>query len=249
VQAGFDTAFCNIHGNGATVHTGLTGGYVSGTSNQTNGGFSAKFDTYFAGLYGAFAKGLFSAEAEFRYDNHSLDLSDDDPNIIEPGTDTDGETFSGMLTASYDIPLSEVTKLVPALGVTVSNTSIDSFVANRTGVAQFDDLLSIMGYAGLTATTQVQLKNDVAIVPFASATVYNEFADDSDSSFTIGGTRSDITTERIGTFGQVGVGLTAVKVGNRAMNEPNIYGTARFDVQFGDHIDGWGVTGAVRVQF
>jgi hypothetical protein len=248
IQAGFDTAFCNINNRDLTIHTGVTGGYVEGTSNQRNGGFTVDFDSYFVGLYGALSRGAASAEATVRYDNHSFDLSHDDPTIIAPGTDSGGETFSAMVTGSYEFSLSELTKIIPSGGFTISNTSVDAFRTSG-GVAEFDDLVSVMGFAGITATTTVPVRDNFFLLPFASATLYNEFADNGKSGFTLGLTTADIDTDRIGTFGQLGIGINAVRVGNTAAGESNVYGSLRFDAQIGEQIEGWGVTGAVRIQF
>ncbi len=251
LQGGFDTQFCDVGSGKAVIHAGLTVGNIKGNSTQTNGdlGFDVDFNSYFAGAYGAFIQGPFSADVLLRYDDHHFDLSHDDGDIITPGTETDGSTLSAMAASSYRISLSDTLLFTPSAGVTVSRTSVDSFGVNNGSTIRFDDLISIMGYAGANIQKTFQVTDTAYLLPFVSLNVYNEFGDGGSGVLDIGGLPVNFDTDSVGTFGQLGAGVNFFVLGGEPATEPNIVGGARFDTQFGESLQGWALTGNVRLQF
>jgi outer membrane autotransporter protein len=90
---------------------------------------------------------------------------------------------------------------------------------------------------------------NIAWQPFAAASVWREFDSDVTSTFLTnqcpcGAPVSlNISTSRVGTFGQFGLG-TAAQITNTGW-----LGFVRADYRTGEEIHGWDVTGGIRYQF
>jgi hypothetical protein len=255
LQGGFDHVLCNIDSFGSTLHLGVTVGQTWGDSFQKDPdpaagifGTDVAFDTFFVGPYAAFTRGNFAAQAALRFDYHSLELSNPTVGVDADGLDVDAEGISGSASMSYDFALASLT-LTPDVGVNVSNTKIDSFdIAG--GTVDLDDLWSVMGHVGVTARTEpLGLADNLFVVPFASATLYHEFIEHADGQFDIGGTVIDAKSNRVGTFGQLGIGANAVRLGDVVAGRPTLFGGARFDLQVGERIEGATATVFGRIQF
>jgi hypothetical protein len=255
LQGGFDHVWCNLGNFASTLHLGVTVGQTWGDSFQKDPdpvagvfGTDVAFDTFFVGPYAAFTRGNFAAQASLRFDYHSLELSNPTVGLDVDGLDVKAEGISGSASMSYDFELATLT-LTPDVGVNVSNTEIDRFdVAGGTVV--LDDLWSVMGHVGVTARTQpLGVADNLFVVPFASATLYHEFIDNADGRFDIGGTVIEAESNRVGTFGQVGIGANAVRLGDVVAGRPTLFGGARFDLQVGERIEGATATVFGRVQF
>ena len=81
------------------------------------------------------------------------------------------------------------------------------------GSVQIDDIESILGRVGVRVGTNF-VANNIAWLPFATAAVYHEFAGDvttqlkTDTLFSrLSGLSSTLTTSRVGTYGQFGLGV------------------------------------------
>jgi hypothetical protein len=255
LQGGFDHVWCNIDSFGSTFHLGMTVGQTWGDSFQKDPdpaagifGTDVAFDTFFVGPYAAFTRGNFAAQASLRFDYHSLELSNPTVGVDADGLGVKAEGISGAASMSYDFALGSLT-LTPDVGVNVSNTEIDSFdIAGGTVV--LDDLWSVMGHAGVTARTEpLGVADNLFVVPFASATLYHEFIERADGQFDIGGTVIKAESNRVGTFGQLGIGANAVRLGDVVAGRPTLFGGARFDLQVGERIQGATATVFGRVQF
>src|ERR1700676_4651822 len=66
MQVGTDVARLNLGASGANIHFGLTGGYAELQSRDVDGGFSGSFQVPYLGVYSAFTKGNFFADAQLR---------------------------------------------------------------------------------------------------------------------------------------------------------------------------------------
>jgi hypothetical protein len=255
LQGGFDHVLCNIDSFGSTLHFGVTVGQTWGDSQQKDPdpaagifGTDVKFDTFFVGPYAAFTRGNFAAQASLRFDYHSLELTNPTVGVDADGLGVDAQGISGSASMSYDFALANLT-LTPDAGVNVSNTDIDKFdIAGGTVV--LDDLWSVMGHVGVTARTEpLGLADNLFVVPFASATLYHEFIEHADGQIDIGGTVIEAKSNRVGTFGQLGIGANAVRLGDVVAGRPTLFGGARFDLQVGERIEGATATVFGRVQF
>ena len=138
--------------------------------------------------------------------------------------------------------------MTPGAGVTVSKTSVDSFGVNgNTKNFSLKDQTSIIAYAGAILQGTVPVSDSLILLPFVSANVYNDFGQSTKATLDLGQT-VNVKTENVGTFGQVGGGLTFF-VPTGSGNAPYMVGGVRADTQFGSRLKGWTVTGNVRLEF
>ncbi|MFW6077901.1 MAG: autotransporter outer membrane beta-barrel domain-containing protein, partial [Hyphomicrobiales bacterium] len=255
LQGGFDHVLCDLDSAGSTLHLGFTVGQTWGESRQDDPnplagvfGTDVDFDTFFVGPYAAFTRGNLAAQASVRFDWHSLDLTNETAGIDADGLEIDADGVSGAASVSYDFEAPNELTITPDVGVNVSRTNIDDFdIAG--GTVALDDLWSVMGHAGVTARTTLGVADDLFVVPFASATLYHEFVENADGSLTIGPTTAEVESNRVGTFGQLGIGANAVRLGDVVAGRPTLFGGARFDLQVGERIEGATATVFGRVQF
>ncbi len=105
------------------------------------------------------------------------------------------------------------------------------------GALQFSDIDSILGRLGVRAGTTFVAGDTLALQPFVTGSIWNEFAGNALSRFlptsTVQGSTDffvPIQTTRVGTFGQVGVGVTGQLLGT------DLLGFVRGDVRFGDRL-------------
>jgi hypothetical protein len=91
------------------------------------------------------------------------------------------------------------------------------------------------------------LNDTVALQPFATASVWHEFMGNAGAVFNIAGIGPaidiPISTTRVGTFGQVGLGVSGQVL------HTGFVGFVRGDVRFGENIDGLAVVGDARYTF
>jgi hypothetical protein len=113
----------------------------------------------------------------------------------------------------------------------------------------FNSIDSAIGRAGLRVGTSFQNGN-LALQPFVAASVWDEFASNTKSTFTPTGSgfagsgfSLDVDSSRVGVFGQFGAG-----VAGRLVNTGWL-GYVRADYRTGDNITGWDVTGGIRYEF
>ena len=129
-----------------------------------------------------------------------------------------------------------------------TNTSIGDLPVTG-GTLQFRDIESILGRFGVRFGTAFQLTDQIALQPFVTGSVWHEFGANSISRFVSQNVVNDpnafvpIVTDRVGTFGQVGVGVSA-----QILDTP-IIAYIRSDFRFGDKLEGYAVNGGVRYQF
>ena len=252
LQSGLDFASCDM-GGGSTYHAGIIVGYIGGTSTQqdTSSGLKADFNTKSVGTYVALIheSGL-TADATLRYDFHQFDLTHADPTLLAPDTEVDGSTISGSVGASYSYPLSDTIVVRPALGILIGRTSLDSFdLASRESGIDFEDQVTIMGNANLTLQKVFSVSDSENLIAFVNGSVFSDFGSDIQPTFTIFNKQQDVEMSNIGTFGQIGAGLTLSSAGGEPATQPDLLGTLRVDALVGDKIEGWGLTAQVRLQF
>ena len=118
-QAGHDIAVLNAGGSGASWHLGVLAGYVGAnakdvTAGSSSGSLNGNFDAPFAGLYTAFFKGNFFADAQARLDYFQGDFFD-------RRFDARGYSFTG--NTGYRFDLGGTWTLEPSVGF--SRTSVD----------------------------------------------------------------------------------------------------------------------------
>ena len=266
-QAGHDIALLNPDNSGMNWHFGAMAGVIgAGARDLSPGGtLSSDFQVPFAGLYTAFSKGNFFADAQARFDYFQSELNDPNANgIFNQRLDARGYSITG--NAGYRFDLGGNWSLEPSVGGVYSSTSVDPFTVGGTyassqgtsmpGTVQINRVESELGRASIKVGTAVA-SDDGRIVayPFATASVFHEFAGSVNASVTSSGTGIDsfgnpmpwtatggLTTSRIGTYAQFGLG-SAFQLANTGW-----LSYARVDYRTGDYIQGISVNAGLRYQ-
>jgi hypothetical protein len=261
---GADIAKLNIGSSGANLHFGVTGGYFNAILNDTTpqgqsntaGDLQSHFQVPFVGLYTAFTQGNFFADAQVRWDfYHSTSSS---PSQFYSGIGNEALGFSVTGGAGYRIALQSNWFVEPSVGGTWSRVKVDPvrlvdngpFFAGQ--LLQLDDIVSILGRASVRVGANIT-DGIYTYQPFIALSVIHEFAgnitskatvvDPASPPFSFNGLPFNITTERLGTYGQFGLG-TAIVFGNSGWLS---YGRA--DVKVGENIQGMGVNVGLRYQW
>lgn len=260
-QIGADTA--KLNWNGWNIHLGTTAGYLGSDSKSLTDTFSSNVQIPFLGTYLVATYGRFFADVMVRGEYYNISLNN--PAFGFFNQPISGRGVSVAVNAGYNFALQNNWFIEPSGGFTYSKTKIDSFSsvgvpglaaapgANISGTFAIDDVKSEIGRLSVRVGTVVQSGN-LVLQPFASASVFHEFAGTINSNFTtcvncnfFNGNPASFTantaTSRIGTYGQYSLGV-AGQVANTGW-----LGFARVDYRNGDHVDGWAGTGGIRYQF
>jgi hypothetical protein len=89
------------------------------------------------------------------------------------------------------------------------------------------------------------------MIPFATATLYDDLAPSPTSLFTnSGGGTLGLATENLGLLGELSAGLNFVNVIDDSNGGPKQFNASiRADAKFSDRVHGFGVTAQARAQF
>lgn len=263
-QTGFDMGKCNVGNSGWDLHfgvmTGLVGVGMRSLTSVTNtlgppgtASTSADVSAPFVGAY-AFARNSgVTLEANVRRDFYRAEISSTSSgvNFVPRGTILSGAGTSVNLQASYRMMLTDRVFIEPQAGYSYGMSSFGVVgMFNGAGGAQvgaidFSDAKTSLGRVGLLAGTTVQLTDTLYVAPFVHAIVWREFADPTTATTTLvpSGQKFVATTERVGTFGQIGGGMQF-----RLLESP-FSGFVRGDVRFGEKIDGLAFNVGMRGNF
>lgn len=269
-QAGVDIARLNFGGSGGNAHIGVTAGYMEANSKDINTSgifvdqFSMKTQIPFVGIYGAFTRGGFFADAQARFDFLHNTLNDPTSTLINQNLDA--RSFSITGNVGYQFALGNNWFIEPSAGVVYSRTKVDTLNVsgdadaggtNLPGTVAINTIESLLGRASLRVGTNI-VSGNIGWQPFATASVYREFADNvrtnlttcADAALTSGDCQStvpDLTatmfTSRVGTYGQFALGVAGQVIGTGWL------GYIRGDYRTGDDIYGWSLNGGLRYQF
>jgi outer membrane autotransporter protein len=269
-QVGTDMA--RLNWNGWNIHIGSMVGYVgakardqsaAGPVNPLGGTFENTLDVPFAGIYAAATYGGFFVDGQVRFDYYQNRLNDPLVNgLFNQGLDASG--ISGTLNLGYNHQLGNGWFIEPSAGVIVSKVEVDPLnvvgtlvLLNNSGFSppgtlQINDINSTLGRLSLRTGTTI-VSDRVLWQPFATASVYHEFEGDTTATYasdpatsallgipTIGGA---LTTDRVGTYGQFGLGVAGQFIGTGWL------GYVRADYRTGDRIEGYSLNGGIRYQF
>ena len=266
-QVGHDIAVLNDSTFGGNWHFGVTGGYVESNAKDTTpfggvdspaGSLGANFQVPFAGLYAAFTRGNFYVDGQARVDYYQSEVNDPiGSSVFKQRLDARGYSLTGNVGYRFDLP--EKWFIEPSLGGVLSHVNVDPFDVSGTqvtgtgfelpGTVQIHDFDSELGRASLRVGTTVATPDGTMIAqPFFTASVYHEFAGDVTTSIAAVSTNyplgtGTLTTSRIGTYEQFGLGSTFQLV------DTGWLGYARVDYRTGDNIEGWNLNAGLRYQF
>ena len=243
----------------------MTGGYfeTSATSQQGSGVTQSRVP--FAGLYGSLINGGFFIDAQFVTQAYNISVSE--PSIAAAGS-MDGRGFGFTSSAGYNFKLGNGWFIEPSASVVYSKTSLNSLPldlrvlggARSTIPVDLPSMITLGEIETLPARLGVRVGTSfdvggVAVSPFATASVWHEFAGNTtaNSTFLPGLGRPiatavdpgnfNISSTRIGTFGQHSLGMSAALPGTGWL------GYARVDYRSGQNIDALSVNGGIRYQF
>ncbi len=256
VQVGADIA--RLNWNGWNVHLGTTAGYLGSKENDNNG-FSNTIQVPFFGTYLVATKGRFFADLMIREDFYNIALNNTGLNYFNQPVGAHGYSIS--TSAGYNFDLGQGWFIEPSGGFIYSRTSVDSFInpgtaaLNIPGLVSTNDIESELGRLSVRVGKAIETPN-VTWLPFASASVFHEFAGNVVSNYTSlpngaffvpGGIpvtfNQTTSTSRIGTYGQYSLGVAGQIVNTGWL------GFVRVDYRNGDNINGWTGNAGIRYQF
>lgn len=262
---GWDMAFGGILGANFGNTTQPVFDQSQGLSNdaELQSVTNVDFTQTYAGVYATAVQGPLALDLQYRIEQTEFTANNEGQNgnsglgLEDEVYQSEAQTLSGAV--SYSIPLEEYdVTFVPTAGFAYSRISTDdiNFAQGNTeiGSVTIDDFESQVGFIGGTlARTKFGDDGVSAISQFLTATVYNDFAPDPVSTFTLaadGETRS-LTSENLGTYGELSAGLNYVRI-----LQPGEFGAVRqfnaavrADVRYSDQLESWGLTAQARLQF
>lgn len=252
VQVGQDIS--RLNWNGWNFHLGTTAGYLSSHATSSTGAKS-DFEVPFLGAYLVATRGRFFADVMVRKEFYSANLTDASIGLL--GQQMGAHGVSIATSVGYNAALANNWFIEPSAGFIWSRTDVDSLsVAGDAGFVSTFKTAPIESEIGrLTLRAGTVINSDrVTWQPFASASVFHEFAGNISTSaasipngafvgavpITIAGANS---TTRVGTYGQYSIGLAAQVVNT------GLLGFVRVDYRNGQNIDGWTGNAGIRYQF
>ena len=288
-QVGRDIGELNLDGSGLNVHFGLTAGWFEANAKDTSPGgtFHGDFQVPFAGLYGSATQGNFFADSQVRGDFFDNRVSDTANGLFDQQFGARSISVTGNMGYRFDVAAGDHSKwfIEPSLGGVWSHTDVDPLNVAGTfflhpplfgfgvpGTVQINDVESLLGRASVRVGTSF-VSHKVAWQPFATASVFREFAGDVTTSQTAnlaalcqqvsgdaailcaapvfpGGVAlkdiqmiGNLTTSRVGTYGQFGLGISGQVI------DTGWLGYARVDYRTGENIEGVSGNMGLRYQF
>jgi opacity protein-like surface antigen len=257
LQVGQDIS--RLNWGGWNVHVGTTAGYLGSHAVASNGG-AQDYEVPFFGGYLVATHGRFFADVMVRGEFYNISQTDFSVGAFGQRFDAHGVSVS--TSAGYNFPLPNNWFIEPSGGFIWSRTNVDPFNLSGAGAIPNFGLISTVttapifseiGRLSVRAGTTLTSGNMIW-QPFASASVFSEFAGNVTSTltsnvsgvlfipFTFTQTGANSTT-RVGTYGQYSVGLAA-QVANTGW-----LGFVRGDYRKGDNIEGWTANAGLRYQF
>lgn len=247
-QTGLDLGLANIENTGWNTHLGVTAGQVVlGTSELLGLDVSSSVQVPFIGIYGAVTGHNLFADFQVRGDFYNMQVSN--PAAFLRGAGLRGSALAVNGSAGYRIDLPASWFVEPSIAFLYSELKVDSLRVNldSTGLSfgylDFNPFTTALGRVGGRLGTSFLLEDQLVLQPFGTASVWREFAGNTTTTFLTPGASALLQVERIGTFGQVGLGISGQFV------KSGILGFARGDYRFGDHISGYAAVFGLRCQF
>lgn len=254
LQVGADIA--RLNWDGWNIHVGSTAGYLGAKSTDSYA-FNNTYDIPFFGTYLVATKGRFFADVMIRQEFYNVNLLN--PAQLYFNQPVGAHGYSISASTGYNFALQNNWFIEPSAGFIYSKTMVDGYTNAGSGALAIggtintSDVVSEIGRASLRVGTVVATPN-VVWQPFASASVFHEFAGDITSNYTsfannyfIGVTPMSFnqvtTTSRVGTYGQYSLGVAAQIVNT------GFLGFVRADYRNGSNIEGWTGNAGIRYQF
>lgn len=262
-QAGMDIA--RLNWNGWNLHVGLTGGYLEAKGEDlAPGAVKSEFQVPFIGGYAVATHGRFFSDVMVRREFYNVTLNQ--PTLNLHNQSIGARSWSVSAGAGYNFDLQEGWFAEPSAGLIWSRAAVDSFTLvgptlagdppfQLPGTLSFNNIDSLIGRATLRVGKNFTA-NGLALQPFASASVFHEFAGNITSNFVscagcvfFGGGPGPTTivvaneTSRVGTYGQFSLGLAAQVI------DTGWIGFVRGDYRKGENIEGVSASAGLRYNF
>ena len=260
-QAGYDLGRLNFGGSGWNGHFGVTGGFFQTDATSQQGSGLTRTQVPFGGFYGALVNGGFFIDAQAVWQGYNLSVSE--LSLAATGQ-TNGQGFGITSSTGYNFQLGGGWFIEPSASVIYSKVHLDplqvtaqvlglptsSRLVTLPSMITLGDIETLPARVGVRVGTSFNV-GGVALSPFATASVWHEFAGNTtanatflpNTGFAPGPGAFDISSTRIGTFGQYSLGINAVVPGTGWL------GYARVDYRNGQNIEALNVNGGVRYQF
>jgi len=256
VNLGFFGGYVNARGYATTASPVPTGG-------STLTGTQVTLDVPYVALYTFISRRSFTAEINVRQDfykgnvnSYNGDLGFGGGYLVAPNTSLTGKGTSVNVNVSNRFDLSDTVYVEPLAGFTWGRYSFDDVYFNPNlstpassvqGRMAFAPIESYLGRVGANLGGTFLVSDNLAIAPFVHTSVWREFGSAAaTTAFVSTGANSFAfpgSVDRVGTFGQVGVGFQ-FKVLNL-----DLLGFARGDMRFGDSLNGKAINIGLRKQF
>lgn len=257
LQVGQDIS--RLNWGGWNVHIGTTAGYLASHAFASNGG-ATDYEVPFFGGYLVATYGRFFADIMVREEFYNISQTDFSVGAFGQRFDAHGVSVS--TSAGYNFALANNWFIEPSGGFIWSRTNVDTFsLSNAVALTGFGlvstvttaPIQSEIGRLSLRVGTTLTSDNMIW-QPFASASVFEEFGGNVNSSLaaSFGSPASSFisiaqsstnSTTRVGTYGQYSLGVAA-QVANTGW-----LGFVRGDYRKGDNIEGWTANAGLRYQF
>ena len=269
VQVGADVARLNFGGTDGTFHFGLTSGQVETSALTNSASTNLDFRVPFFGLYASLTYGNFFADAQIRGNFLEGSLTDNQNSVF--GNRINGRGFTVSSNIGYNYKLPGDWFIEPSAGVNWSRTFVDpvnvstintitsavppappvpASLLNLSNV-RIQDFDNLTGRASVRVGTTFPYGQYI-FQPFATASVFHEFASPISSQVNTLGVASNsafilqqgpFSTDRIGTYAQFGLGVTG------QIADSGLTGYVRGDYLTGSRFEGWSVVGGARYDF
>ena len=232
---------------------GVSGADIVLTDNQISTTRS-DFDQRYVGGYVAAARGAFTGDVQLRFENTDYEFDNESLGLYDEETSSNGTTLSASI--SYSHALSDTLTFVPTAGFGITRTSTDDLVfrdnsGTEIGRIDFDDHTTKIGFVGGTlAHTTIAPSGTEAYNSFVTATYYEDFSDDMTSKYRIGNDSQDLSTDPLGGFGELSVGLSYIKILDGEVGAAKQFNASvRADARFSDDVEAFSITAQARLQF
>ncbi len=238
------------------VPSGIGNGTVVTSVTKTD------FDQTYAGVYAAFNKDRLTADVQVRMERSKFTLNETViGNFTGLGLDDttfDAKSFNvtGRVSYRMDVDADAGISFVPTAGFSYSRTGASALDFDGGERLEMSSFNSFVGFAGGTlAKTTINEAGDAGTTLFVGGNYYHDFAGDRDSLFKYDvndeNTWQNITTDSIGGFGEISLGVNYVKIlDNGPGGAKQLNANIRADGRVGKNIsNAASITGQIRLSF
>jgi autotransporter-associated beta strand protein len=244
-QVGSDLGMFNIQNSGWNLHGGVTGGEYDVSVGDNTGVASGSYAVPFLGLYAAAVGHGFFGDVMVRHDFWQGNVTSSAAGLMN--SRLNGGANAVTAEAGYRYYFQNGVFATPSVGFSYTNATFDNLNLLQNTFSppnvNFGNVRSELGRVGLTVADTFRTAY-WALTPNVTGSIWHEFAGEIPTAFTYGAFADNVLASRVGTFGQIGVGLLAQPLQNL-----NWTAFVRADYRTGSNIYGGTITAGFRYQF